>query len=335
MRSPEQFSDPTLSRLVARPALAPFRGLRFVHGAFRRCFLLVDALYRLQQPHRAIPACIAGYSSCEQEGWGKNMDQQLMDAARVGDLFLVEQALQNGANANFTTVTDRWGGTPLHIACENGHLDVVRCLLTCHDANLEARDSDGDTPLQIACLHGHLDVVAYLLTSHDANMETTDNDGDTLLHYACWGGNLDVVRYLWTSHDEHANVDVANSEGVTPLHMACKHGKLDVVRYLSTSHDANLEATDNDGWTPLHFACLNGHFAIVRYLLSTQDANLEATDNDGETPLHFACQGMGTLLWSNTFWGRTLQIWRPRTRMERCRFTWPAGAVALMWFDTF
>jgi len=55
------------------------------------------------------------------------MDQQLMDAARVGDLFLVEQALQNGASANFTTVTVRWDGTPLHIACENGHLDVVRC----------------------------------------------------------------------------------------------------------------------------------------------------------------------------------------------------------------
>ena len=75
--------------------------------------------------------------------------------------------------------------TPLHLACLDGHLDVVRYLLTSHDANLEATDNDGHDTSSLGLPEGHLDVVRYLLTSHDANLEATDNDGKTPLHWAC------------------------------------------------------------------------------------------------------------------------------------------------------
>ena len=41
----------------------------------------------------------------------------------------------------------------------------------------ERGDNGGDTPLHLACWDGHLDVVRYLLTSHDANLEATDSNG--------------------------------------------------------------------------------------------------------------------------------------------------------------
>ena len=64
------------------------------------------------------------------------MNEQLIDAARAGDLARVEQALQNGANVE---ATDDTGVTPLHWACLiQGHLDIVQYLLTSHAANLEA-----------------------------------------------------------------------------------------------------------------------------------------------------------------------------------------------------
>ena len=83
-------------------------------------------------------------------------NQRLLSAAQDGDLALVEQAMQNGANLEST---DNLGKTPLHLACCNGHLDVVRYLLTSHGANLEATDNNGKTPLHLACWNGHLDVV--------------------------------------------------------------------------------------------------------------------------------------------------------------------------------
>ena len=138
------------------------------------------------------------------------MNQQLLDAARRGDLARVEQALQNGANVD---VTDNNGKTPLHWACLCGHLDVVQYLLTSHDANLEATDNRWLDDLFTGgpVCNGHLDVAQYLLTSHDANLEATDNTGKTPLHLACWNGHLDVVQYLLTSHG--ANLEATDNEG--------------------------------------------------------------------------------------------------------------------------
>ena len=78
------------------------------------------------------------------------------------------------------------------------------------------------TPLHLACWYGHFDVVQYLLTSHDANLEATDSDGWTPLHFACdEGGHLDVVQELIA---RGADLFVANDDGCTPLHYAEEQG---------------------------------------------------------------------------------------------------------------
>ena len=68
-------------------------------------------------------------------------------------------------NAYINTQT-RGGETPLFIACEHGHVDMVRRLLentpTPADINLTARDSW--TPLLVACKNGYEKVVALLIS---------------------------------------------------------------------------------------------------------------------------------------------------------------------------
>ena len=49
------------------------------------------------------------------------------------------------------------GWTPLHEACNHGHLEVVSLLLK-HRAEVNARGMDGDTPLHDAAVNGHLEV---------------------------------------------------------------------------------------------------------------------------------------------------------------------------------
>ena len=55
--------------------------------------------------------------------------------------------------------------TPLYVACENGHLDVVRMLLSTEGIDPNRATKDGGTPLYIACEKGHLDVVRMLLST--------------------------------------------------------------------------------------------------------------------------------------------------------------------------
>jgi hypothetical protein len=49
----------------------------------------------------------------------------------------------------------------LHLACEKGYLDIVRCLIE-HGANINATGNDGQTPLQRANLRGRCVVAEYL-----------------------------------------------------------------------------------------------------------------------------------------------------------------------------
>ena len=52
----------------------------------------------------------------------------LYDAAAIGDLNLVAKALRNDGKPNFFNVKQEHR-TSLHIAAENGHAEVVQCLL--------------------------------------------------------------------------------------------------------------------------------------------------------------------------------------------------------------
>lgn len=47
------------------------------------------------------------------------------------------------------------GRTPLHDACQGGHLECVE-LLADFDVDLDSQDKDGMAPLHIAAFHGEL-----------------------------------------------------------------------------------------------------------------------------------------------------------------------------------
>ena len=75
------------------------------------------------------------------------------------DESLVRCLIDNGANIN---KTDVYGRTPLMMAAEYGHLDVVKLLID-NGANINKTDVRGRTPLMMAASYGHLDVVKLLL----------------------------------------------------------------------------------------------------------------------------------------------------------------------------
>jgi serine/threonine-protein phosphatase 6 regulatory ankyrin repeat subunit B len=85
------------------------------------------------------------------------------------------------------------GVTPLYIASENGHLDVVRVLLE-HKADVNKARDDGGTPLYIASQNGHLDMVRVLLEAY-ADVDHSAA-GYTLIMIARHFGHSEVVQLL-------------------------------------------------------------------------------------------------------------------------------------------
>ena len=65
-------------------------------------------------------------------------------AAKSGDLETIQQLIDQDANLNEPSDYD--GKTCLHVACAEGHADVVKCLLK-RGASIYVRDRRGRTPL--------------------------------------------------------------------------------------------------------------------------------------------------------------------------------------------
>ena len=57
------------------------------------------------------------------------------------------------------------------MACQNGHLDVVRELLGADGIQANQAKNDGQTPLSTSCQNGHVDVVRLLLTVPGIDVE--------------------------------------------------------------------------------------------------------------------------------------------------------------------
>ncbi|MGI9503555.1 MAG: ankyrin repeat domain-containing protein, partial [Geminicoccaceae bacterium] len=74
------------------------------------------------------------------------------------------------------------GWTPLHVASEAGHVNVVRTLFAL-GAKVDKTDELGGTPLQTACHKGHVDIVRMLLAGA-ANVNLADKLGWTPLFHA-------------------------------------------------------------------------------------------------------------------------------------------------------
>jgi ankyrin repeat protein len=168
------------------------------------------------------------------------------------------------------------GNTPLHIAAENGLLEVARQLLE-HNVEVDPRNNHKTTPFLAALVNGHSDVV-WLLLEHNAGVRVHDNEGNTPLHSAARNGLLGVAQILL---EQNANINSQSNHKSTPLLLASEFGHPDVVQLL-LDHSADLYLHDADGDTPLHCAALGGQIEVAQILLKLNvEVNLQ--NEEGST----------------------------------------------------
>ena len=87
-----------------------------------------------------------------------------------------------------------------------------------------APNNIGATPVYIACQKGHIEVVRFL-HSKRANLDTPDNDGWVACHAASGEGHIECVRELaWLG----ANLAVLSPDGRSPAEYAtdCDHPEI-------------------------------------------------------------------------------------------------------------
>ena len=179
------------------------------------------------------------------------------------------------------------GATPLHWACEMGQVQTVKYLVTEFKCDPMATTNDGTTPFHCACATSQLETIKYLVTECKCDPMATANDGITPFHCACMASELETIKYLVT--ECKCDPMATTNDGMTPFHCACKYGNLEVAKHLVTECGCDPKCVTSNRLTPLHWACEMGQLQTVKYLVTECKCDPKATTNDGATPFHCAC----------------------------------------------
>ena len=176
-------------------------------------------------------------------------------------------------------------GSQLYGASYNGDAGLAKILIVLK-ADVGWRHPDaGSTPLHVAAERGHANVLEHLLPHlRDGQIEQTRADGTTALSLACTYRKLAAVNLLLAAHanvEDGSRTDVASS-AMTPLWCACHHGDVELARVL-LNHGANPMAQCGD-WGALDLARRSGNQELLELMLKPPPPPIDPMDDaDAQT----------------------------------------------------
>ncbi|NP_001298198.1 NF-kappa-B inhibitor alpha-like isoform X1 [Biomphalaria glabrata] len=204
-------------------------------------------------------------------------DNKLHLSILNGDERLSLLLIRLAPHCNWLNYCNHLWQTPLHLAVLTNQPTVVRRLL-CAGADATCQDKDGNTPLHIACREGYVDIVRYLLSPVQEeelcqnlynipyqrllqDMSIRNYEGETCLHIAVRHSHIKIVSLLLVSG---VDINVGDGKsGRTALHIASELNNVDIIKIILYRRDAEIDVRNYAGLTPVQLAYGRGHKASV------------------------------------------------------------------------
>lgn len=198
----------------------------------------------------------------------EDKNSQLLTKTMQNDMAAVKKLIESGANIN--QQNERYGHTPLIIACVYGYEDLARYLIA-KGADVNIKGKDGSTALIAAASNSKALVELLISKGADARARMSNGIGVfTQCSNSIIAGRFPLATaqlLIEKGADVNESPTFGAIEGYTPLMTAAKHDRQAFVKLL-IKNGADINAKAKDGSTALSLATEKGHKNIVDILKS-------------------------------------------------------------------
>ena len=213
--------------------------------------------------------------------------ESAVSAIERGDLSELQHVLEESEWDIGSEPLDMYsrGQTALHIACVNGHLDIVQYLVNKKRCSMTVEDVHGHMPLILSLIKKHWKVANFLLpiapdsaingifTGYKKSFMM--NVAKEALFASCKEGYFELVKYL-TNYIPYSE---------DSLQIARSSGNLHIVHYLLKHYQCEIPEDISD----VHLACMMGDMDTVKTAVETDARSILCIANCyGTVPIHYA-----------------------------------------------
>ncbi|KAI9383812.1 hypothetical protein POPTR_013G133700v4 [Populus trichocarpa] len=171
------------------------------------------------------------------------------------------------AKPELLCLTDKELGNSLHYASSRGFLEGVQFLLQKFLNGAYKRNHEGNYPIHLACKNDSVDVVKEFLKITPFPKEFLNEKGQNILHVAAENGKGNVVRYILRQEKTLVEplLNEMDEDGNTPLHLATSHGQSVAAFVLVRDKRVDSSIVNNENLTPYDIAEKQSKIAVEQY----------------------------------------------------------------------
>eukprot|EP01103_Thecamoeba_quadrilineata_P019907 TRINITY_DN828_c0_g1_i1.p1 TRINITY_DN828_c0_g1~~TRINITY_DN828_c0_g1_i1.p1 ORF type:complete len:368 (+),score=68.03 TRINITY_DN828_c0_g1_i1:58-1161(+) len=192
-------------------------------------------------------------------------------AVKNGNVSELSKLLSESPRSQASQVISAFQRTWLHIAASEGHIDIVRYLISSGES-VNVASAEGWTPLHEAASEGHLLICSELLSA-GADVAARTKEGTLPLHYLAGSPSTNSAGARFEEvFDGCSNggklINEKNTRQETPMHYAVRAtDATERVALLINKYKADVNVKDKRGNTPLHHCVWKKRKDVVKLLL--------------------------------------------------------------------